>query len=164
MFGSCLLSFVLFGCPGTIEDPSIIGGSGGGMAGTGGAGGTGGGSTMGCAMAPMIFTAHGCTGCHGGTGIMTLGAGFDMEKAGWEMALVGMGPKTDAPANNMCKGMNQMYLKAATQPAEGLFLAKLKAGPPCGVQMPQVGQKMTATEVMCIQAWANSIVAGGTGL
>lgn len=169
MFGSLLLSLVVFGgCPGTLDPGQFPPGGAGGMAGTGGGGtgGTGGGAPMlGCAMAPQIFTDKGCIGCHGGTAVIALGGGFDMEKAGWQMALIDMGPKSDAPAMNKCKDMNQIYLKkGAGDVAEGLFISKLKAAPPCGVQMPQVGAKLTAAEVTCIQNWANDIVTGGDGL
>ncbi|HEX3694310.1 MAG TPA: hypothetical protein VH374_02880 [Polyangia bacterium] len=52
-----------------------------------------------------------------------------------------------------------------SQPATGLFLDKLKATPPCGAQMPlaTVAAPLSATEMACVQKWANNIVGGGTG-
>ena len=63
----------------------------------------------------------------------------------------------------MCKGKNLVYLKAGVQPAQGLFLDKLKPNPPCGVIMPMTPPVLTSTEIDCVQKWANSIVAGGNG-
>jgi hypothetical protein len=159
MFGSCLLSLVLFGCPGTIEDPTLLGA--GGTTGTGGAaggtGGAGGGAPVGCAMAPMIFMGK-CLACHS-TATKAAFGGFDMEVAGWEKKMIGMGPAADAPDSNKCKGMNQTYLKAGMQPASGLFLDKLRT-PPCGGKMPMIGT-LSATELTCIQQWADGVVAAG---
>jgi len=110
-------------------------------------------------MAPAIFMNK-CLACHSTATAATFG-GFDMTAPGWDKALIGMGPKDDAPATSMCKGMMQTYLKAGVQPAAGLFIDKISGStPPCGGKMPQVGS-LNATEVMCIKDWASGIVAAG---
>ena len=127
--------------------------------GTGGMGGTGGAGPTTCAMAPMIFMTK-CQACHSIAGAPMFG-GFDMETAGWEKKLIGMGPKSDGPPSAMCKDMMQIYLKPGVQPAAGLFIDKISGStPPCGVKMPQVGT-LTAAEVKCIKDWASGVVAAG---
>ncbi|HET6279543.1 MAG TPA: DUF1585 domain-containing protein [Polyangia bacterium] len=114
----------------------------------------------GCAMAPTILVA--CTGCHNAQAAPAFG-GLDMATPGWEKKLVGAPPAAGAPGTNACnKSLN--YLNR-TQPATGLFLDKLKATPPCGAQMPlaTVAAPLSATEMACVQKWANNVVAGGTG-
>ncbi len=119
--------------------------------------------TKGCANAANIFKSHTCTTvCHLASSAPAFG-GFDMTTAGWEKKLIGSGPPDSAPSSNMCKGKGFIYLKKDVQPAAGLFMDKLKANPPCGVQMPQLLMPLTAGEIDCVQSWANSIVAGGNG-
>jgi hypothetical protein len=117
----------------------------------------------GCAQATKVFKDH-CEVCHSAAAAKDFG-GFDMTTAGWEAKLIGRGPPADAPATNVCKSTpGLVYLKAETQPATGLFLDKFMATPPCGTQMPQLPPKLNATELACMQAFANNVVAGGTGL
>ncbi|HVR62213.1 MAG TPA: hypothetical protein VMU50_09965 [Polyangia bacterium] len=112
-----------------------------------------------------IFSKYTCTTvCHGAAGAPSFG-GFDMTAATFPHSLVGGMPAAPTMANmNKCGGMNQVYLKPGVQPAQGLFLDKLKPNPPCGVQMPMgTGMMLTADELTCVQNWANNVVAGGTG-
>jgi hypothetical protein len=141
---------------------TVVGCAGGIPPDDAGAGGDTG--AMGCANATQIFKNRSCsTVCH-----TTLAApgygGFDMTLPGWEKKLVGMGPPDNAPDTNKCKGKGLVYLKKDIQPADGLFMQKLRANPPCGVQMPMtVSPPLPASEMDCVQKWANSIVAGGNG-
>ncbi len=84
-------------------------------------------------------------------------AGFDLYKP-----LVGVGPPDGAPSSNLCKGKGLNYLNK-TQPATGLLLDKLKPNPPCGEQMPYHLPGLSASDMACMQKWANNIVAGGSG-
>lgn len=111
-------------------------------------------------MAPTILVA--CRGCHDAQAAPAFG-GLDMATPGWERKLVGAPPPAGAPGTNACnKSLN--YLNR-TQPATGLFLDKLKASPPCGAQMPlaAVAPPLSASELACVQKWANNVVAGGAG-
>lgn len=171
----------LSGCPGTLDESEFppasagtAGTSGGagttGAAGTGAAGTTGtagttgaagtGSGAVGCAEAPAIFEAKGCAtagACHDKDGA---GAGFKMAPTGWEKNLVGMKPKAGGVLASMCLASTVPYLTAKSNPATGLFIDKLKnARPACGDQMPSIGEKLTATEMTCIQNWANKVVA-----
>jgi hypothetical protein len=168
MFGCSLLALMLVGCAGSLP-PELLNdgggqGSGGNGGGGGGSGGAGGNLPPGCATAAGVFSSHSCTTvCHTTAGSTAFG-GFDMQTAGWEKKLVGGMPPAQTMANmNKCGGMNLVYLKAGMQPAQGLFIDKLKPNPPCGVQMPQNLAALSDSEVTCIQNWANNIVAGGTG-
>jgi hypothetical protein len=116
----------------------------------------------GCATASQIFASHGCTTlCHRPAASASVG-GFDMVTPGWEHRLVGAGPLASAPDTSLCKNEGLVYLNK-TQPATGLFLDKLKPNPPCGLRMPSASPPLAATEIDCIQKWANNIVAGGPG-
>ena len=157
-FGGVLLLFVAAGCPGSV-DPSLIpsgsGGTHGGGAGTTGAGGS---SVQSCDTAP-IYMAKACAnaGCHDANGTS---AAFDMTSPGWQTHLVGVNPKGGGTLASACAA-NGPYLVPGMIPAKGLFLDKLKEGTACGVVMPFAGTVLTATELDCVQTWANALVASG---
>ena len=109
-------------------------------------------------MAPTIF--NGCISCHNPQTAPAFGS-LDMFTPGWERKLVGAPPPAGAPGTNACN-KNLNYLNR-TQPATGLFLDKLKASPPCGAQMPLAAPPLSASQLECIQKWANNVVAGGPG-
>jgi len=116
----------------------------------GGDGGTDVGVVLGCARAKTILA--GCLACHT-TEAAGANGGFDMQKPGWEKDLVGK-----------CKGRNLVFLQNGPPPARGLFLDKLtQATPVCGVQMPKLLPKLSGADMTCVQQWANSLVAGGSG-
>jgi hypothetical protein len=46
-------------------------------------------------------------------------------------------------------------------PTESILYLKLTDSPPCGLQMPQVGQKLTPGEVNCVYEWI--VDQGGSG-
>jgi hypothetical protein len=60
---------------------------------------------------------------------------------------------------SMCGGMNRVYLNPGSNPATGLFIDKLKANPPCGARMPNIGVELSAAELACVQTWANGLTA-----
>jgi hypothetical protein len=127
--------------------------------GGGGGGGTG---VQACDPAP-IFRAKFCAaaGCHDA---MATAANFEMTTADWQTRLVGVDPKGAGANPSVCEGHGP-YLAVGTLPATGLFLEKLKetTTPPCGVLMPQVGTKLSASEFDCVQSWANALVMAGPG-
>ena len=155
--------------------PTGAGGSGGtggtgaagagGSGGTTGAGGTGGstgaagtgGGTGPCNALP-IFAIHSCAtmACHDANGTS---ANFNMASPGWEKNLVGKMPKAGGGAgfNSACAAAGKAYLVANSAPATGLFLDKLMGKPVCGLQMPLLTSYLSATELDCVQRWANGI-------
>jgi len=154
-----LLVLAAAGCPGSV-DPSLLPQGGGGNTGAGNSGG--GGNNEPCDPAP-VFMAKVCAtpGCHDAMGTS---ANFDMASADWQTHLVGVNPKGGGPLPSKCAS-NGPYLVANMLPAKGLFLDKLKDGttPACGVLMPQVGTRLTAEELDCVQRWANELVMTGAG-
>jgi hypothetical protein len=154
-----------WGCGGGGNDTGGGGTSGG--AGTTGAAGTSGAP---CDAMPLFAleddktNPHGrsCTidgACHDSKGSA---ANFDMTTAGWQNRLVGKLPAGGGTLASMCKpgaGANTPYLVAGSSPATGLFLEKINANPPCGVRMPNLGSPFNATELACVQSWANGLVA-----
>jgi hypothetical protein len=152
--GAALISLGLLGvtgCPGTL-DPSLAGGTGAG------------GSTGTCDIQPLLVTKYTCTlqgSCHDATAAVA--GGLDLVSPGLEKRLVGVGPK--GGNSSLCGGMSQTYLTAGSNPATGLFLSKLKPAPPCGMQMPTLGMKVSTDDFNCFQKWANNAVmmAGATG-
>jgi hypothetical protein len=158
-----MLMLTALGCAGSLP-PELAGGGGSG-GGTGGMmGGTDGGTPPpGCANATSIFMNHQCTAlCHLSANAAGLGGGFDMTGTGFPQRLVG-GMPVAGNKDEMCAGMNKIYLVAGMQPAQGLFLDKLKATPPCGKQMPSGLGMLAQDEIDCIQKWANNVVGGGPG-
>jgi hypothetical protein len=135
-------------------------GCGGGGSGDTGAGGTTG--AAGTAGAPCdaqteVFSKHFCTtanACHDAAGTA---ANFEMASADWQTHLVGVFPKGGGTLASMCTGVNMPYLVAGSQPATGLFLEKLTPQKPCGVQMPNLPPLLNATELACVQSWANAL-------
>jgi hypothetical protein len=128
---------------------------------SGGDGGTDAGVVLGCARAKTILGA--CLACHTTDGAAASGGGFDMQRSGWEKDLVGKGPSADA-AGSECKGRSLVFLESGPPPARGLFLDKLtQATPVCGLQMPKLLPKLKGADLTCVQQWANSLVAGGSG-
>jgi hypothetical protein len=106
-----------------------------------------------------VFSKYACsgTGCHDAT---TKAANFDMASPGLETRLVGVMSPGGGPTGltSMCAGM--FYLNGGSNPATGLFISKLSPNPPCGLQMPMVGMKLTTADMMTIQDWANGLTAG----
>jgi hypothetical protein len=168
--GLALLVVSLTGCPGSLNPndfpPPSAGTAGSGT--TTGAAGTGtagvsGAAGMGCATINDLWTAKACTtqgACHDAMGSA---AGFNMTTAGWDTAanLVGKLPPGGGVGAlaSVCMGKGMPYITKA-QPAGGLILNKLSnKTPACGAQMPNIGVAMTATELACVQAWANQLAA-----
>jgi hypothetical protein len=108
----------------------------------------------------------GCTvigSCHDNAGSA---AGLDLTSVGWQTKLVGKSPSTAvgaATTKTMCAGPgdNYVYLKAGSNPAEGLFIDKIKPGAtaPCGVHMPNFGVELSATQFACIQSYLTTITS-----
>jgi hypothetical protein len=138
-------------------------GGGGGSTGTGGSGGSSGtggasGGTGPCNALP-IFAVHSCAAmaCHDASGTS---ANFNMASPGWENNLVGKGPKAGGASGlqSSCLSAGKQYLMANTSPAQGLFLDKLKMmKPECGSQMPLLPPTLSASELDCVQRWANGL-------
>jgi hypothetical protein len=157
MLGAALLALAAAGCPGSVDPslwPTTAGNGGAGNPGTGGTG------LQDCDPKP-IFAMKICAnpGCHDATGTA---ANFDMATADWQKHLVGVTPKGGGFSPSICAASGP-YLAADTLPATGLFLDKVNpnANPSCGVVMPQVGAKLTASEFDCVQSWANALVMAG---
>jgi hypothetical protein len=147
-------------------------GCGGGSDGTG-AGGSGGGGGSGapCDATPIfVKMTHTCTlagACHDAAGSA---ANFSMATTGWQNSLVGKAPPGgspthDATLDSKCSTMSvppvtgKVYLTVGSNPATGLFLEKLMGIPSCGAKMPNLGSPLDATELACVQSWANGLVA-----
>jgi hypothetical protein len=152
--GVLLCALGAAGCPGTV-DPSLWPKA----SGSGGGGGTG---VLACDPTP-IFRMKFCAaaGCHDPMGTA---ANFEMATSDWQTRLVGVDPKGEGANPSLCAGHGP-YLAAGTLPATGLFMEKVKetTTPACGVLMPQVGTKLTASEFDCVQSWANALVMAGPG-
>ena len=120
--------------------------------------GSGGGGGTACDT-NKIFTTCQTVGCHNSA---NPAAAFDMQTTGWEKGLVGKMPTGGgtAPNQSKCGAMNLVYLTPNSMPATGLFIEKLtKMTPVCGLVMPNIGPRLTATEMACVQTWADNLVA-----
>ena len=83
-----------------------------------------------------------------------------MASPGWENNLVGKMPKAGGAAglSSVCAGSGMPYLVAGSSPARGLFLDKLMSTKPaCGVRMPLLTSYLNASELDCVQRWANGL-------
>ena len=141
----CLLACALFGlsgCPGSLDfDP------GGGT----GAGGSGGLQTS-CAMSATVLGM--CTACHN-PGSKSAYANLDLMSDGPAQRLVGVAAATDA--NGLCGGKGNL-LNRGTTPATGIFIDKISNKQTCGGAMPFGTDGLGATDLACLQAWANGLV------
>jgi hypothetical protein len=153
----------LAGAAGTTGAGGFLAGAAGitGAAGTTGtAGGSGGKSSFeGCDITPII-TAHNCTiqgACHDSNGSA---AGLDLASPGLGARLYNGYPGLGGAVGleSICRSAGIPYIVPDSYPARGLFLMKLTADPPCGAQMPSIGSPLNATELDCIQRWAQKVV------
>jgi hypothetical protein len=115
----------------------------------------------GCDVAPLVTTKYFCTlagACHDAQQSAT---GLDMTSVGWEAKLVGTFASNGSQAaeSSLCLGPTEPYLIKGSIPARGLFLEKLKANPPCGERMPNLGPNVTDDDMDCFQRWANALTA-----
>jgi hypothetical protein len=173
--GFAFLSLGLAGCPGTL-DPTLFanagtagstggpGTAGSSMMGTAGTMGTAGG-TGSCDMVNLITVKYMCTimgACHDGTAATA--AGLSMVQADWPK-LVGGHPDATKPAGSpsICAKdaafMSMPYITKGSATGDGLLLKKIM-GPVCspnGQQMPNLGAKISATDVTCFQQWATML-------
>jgi hypothetical protein len=133
-----------------------------GAAGTGGGGAAGTGGPVGSCDAKPIILKYSCAlagSCHDALGSA---AGLDFATPGWEDRLVGTFPSGggEVATRSMCAGLGRPYLVAGSNPAMGLLLDKLRLHPPpCGAAMPDIGGPLTASELACVQLWANALTA-----
>jgi hypothetical protein len=119
------------------------------------------GSEYGCAQVGTIFETKNCalTGaCHDAAGSA---ANFSLtglpftDIAGWRERLVGQHSTGGGVLASACANSQQFYLAPGSFPATGLFLNKLRPNPSCGERMPVIGDYLTASELDCVQRWAN---------
>jgi hypothetical protein len=158
--------------PGGAGGAPAQGGGGGVQGHAGGAPVMGGGGgnpgtvpVRGCDVTPLFGTAtttgkYFCTiqgACHDANQSATQ---LDMTSANWEQNLLGTFPtaKAGEPFGSLCLASKVPYLIKGSIPAQGLFLDKLR-GFPCGAQMPNIGGPITASDMACIQAWADALTA-----
>jgi hypothetical protein len=165
------------GAAGTNGGTAGTGAAGTGTAGTGTAGTGAAGTTApaGCDIAPIIKT-YSCAlqlACHDAKGSA---AGLDMASATFASHLVGTLPGVAAghtiQTPSICAqdptNKTMAYITKPTTPgghAGGLILAKVKGkfcvgGGMTGDQMPTTGPPyLSATEVNCVQMWADALAA-----
>jgi hypothetical protein len=140
ILGALVLGAV--GCAGSL-DPSLISGTGG----TSG--------VVACDAPTMVFAST-CSqiGCHASS---TPAGGLDLASAGVAGRLFN---KPSAGANNaVCASNTTPYLMGGSNPATGFLFDKLKATPPCGLAMPEIGT-LTATQTTCLNDWATAVTTG----
>jgi len=182
-FGFALMTLTLVGCPGSLDHPELFPGQGGTAGSTGSAGGTaGGGAGMAmagssgsagapaCDMVALIGAKkYNCilTGaCHDAMGSA---AGLSLLQADWPK-LVGRVPVSGPPPMNPTNGTPSIcaddpafkavqIITKSSPTGAGLLLQKLM-GPVCsplGLQMPSLGAKVNAADMVCFQQWATML-------
>jgi hypothetical protein len=111
-----------------------------------------------------LLTKYGCVGagCHSGS---APAANLDLASANVGARLVGVSPPGGGPTGqvSLCAGATPPHVYLMGTPATGLFLQKLDSAPPCGVQMPQIGAKVTSADRACFQMWADGLTAATNG-
>lgn len=106
--------------------------------------------------AEALFTAK-CTasGCHNATDKtsgLNLTAGPDLPTR-----LLGVMPMS---VSFFCASSTMPYLTANSKPATGLLIDKItKSTPSCGQRMPYLQAALSASEINCIQTWANTVTS-----
>jgi hypothetical protein len=177
-----LLPFLplLAACPGKLgfeyvpPDGAAGGGLTGGSGGTGEAGATGAGGAIGaagaggtvgaggdgsvatsCANAATVLATN-CTQCHSGPTPPTIYANLDLQSPGVAARLVGVVAYTGA--SGACAGQGNL-LDPGALPATGILIDKINFAQSCGVGMPSGLPMLSQSDVDCLQAWANGLVA-----
>jgi hypothetical protein len=184
--GFTLLTLTLVGCPGSLDNPGDFKNQSGsaGSTGSAGAGTAGGGAGMAmagssgsagapaCDMVKLIGPGPGnyncilAGACHDAMGSA---AGLSMMQADWPK-LVGRVPVSGPPPLNPTNGTPSIcaddpafktvpIITKMSPTGAGLLLQKLM-GPVCspaGLQMPSLGAKVKAADMVCFQQWATML-------
>ena len=154
----------LSACAGSLSSTSTPDGGGGTTGGgTGGAavgvGGSGGAVVTSCANAISVLQNNCSISCHN-PGSDSSYANLDLMSDGFAQRLVGQPASTSTSANGQCAGKGNL-LNRGTLPATGILIDKInfKVGV-CGEGMPFGNPgPINATDLACLQAWANGLVA-----
>lgn len=159
---AALLASLLAGCPGSLENRDDFLASGGASAASGStATGAAGGSSADDPVCDGIITER-CAraGCHVADAITP-----DLTVEGREERLrdvpasgISCGP--DAAGSGGAGGASTPteYLLVDTEnPDQSLVYTKCLDAPPCGNQMPNIGEKLDDDELACLLAWVESI-------
>lgn len=124
-----------------------------------GTGGTGGNAdcTGNNAGDQIIASTCAISGCHSSSSAAILGAGLDLTvNSTIGSRLIGV--KSSGTGNSACGANSTPYLVANVTPATGLLIDKISPNPPCGLQMPEVGTQLTATQRQCVVQWATGLI------
>jgi hypothetical protein len=108
--------------------------------------------------AEQVFTAKCATsGCHDST---TKQAGLNLT-AGSDLKTRLVGVMANASTSLFCamgSAATMSYLTPNSNPASGILISKITANMPvCGSRMPFGLPALSATEISCIQTWANTV-------
>jgi hypothetical protein len=140
-------------CAGELSFPYTGGGAGG--ASQTGTGGGGGGAVPTTCATSMTVLQNNCIGCHN-TPDMGAAANLDLASSGVAQRLVG---QSGSATGGACMGVMSL-LNRGTLPATGILIDKINFKLTCGASMPYGNpQKLPATDLDCLQAWANGLVA-----
>jgi hypothetical protein len=135
------------------------GGGGAGVTGTGGAAGSsgaGGSVPTSCSNAASVLQLN-CFQCHSYPPQIVY-ANLDLQSSGVAARLVGV--KAYTGASGACAGSGDL-LASGTLPATGILIDKINFTQTCGSGMPYGAlTPMSASDIACLQAWANGLVAG----
>jgi hypothetical protein len=174
--GIAFAALGLAGCPGTLDPNQFNQGQAGssgtagqtgtaGMTATAGAQGTAGTGSMNCDMPTLINSTYMCTvkgACHDGTAATA--AGLSLVQADWPK-LKTSHPDATRPAGSpsICAKdanyMNMPYIMPGSATGDGLLLKKIMGMvcAPGGQQMPNLGSKISATDMPCFVQWATNL-------
>jgi len=162
LLGVLATSLGLMGCPGSLDSSLLNNGSGTG--GTSGGTGTGGSASVNCTGtndgATLITTNCAISGCHIPGGVQSEGLDLTID------ATIGsrlVGVLSPGASGSVCGGWPTPYLTPGAIPTPtGLLIDKIKGPPPCGDQMPWPGPPeataLTATQLSCVEAWAEGLI------
>jgi len=140
---------VLAGCPGNL-DPALQA-----QGGTGGSGNMGSGGANGSCAQTVITTNCAMAACH--SSIVKF-AGLNLSSWPIDPATI-VGVKPQDGSGSTCTSEN--FLDGSSSPATGLIIENLQDSTlKCGVRMPYQLPALSASDVACLQAWANDLVAG----
>jgi hypothetical protein len=125
--------------------------------------GAAGGPEPACDVTPLV-TKYFCSvqgACHDAQGAA---ANFDMASVDWQTRLVGVLPRAGGSVTpSVCATdpsyMNRPYIIKGSATGAGLFLDKLTSNvcSPGGMQMPNIGPHVDASDLACFQSWARAL-------
>lgn len=157
-----LLAALLAGCPGSLENKDEFLASGGGSAsnGSGATNGAAGGSADDPVCDGIITERCARAGCHVADAVTPDLSVDGREERLRDVPAIGISCGPDAAGSGGAGGAStptEYLLVDTANPDQSLVYTKCLEAPPCGNQMPNIGERLDDDELACLLTWVESL-------